>query len=71
MTNIIHPHGRQNIPRSMIFGTELNEYDKSHVEKRLIKSYWAQDDLNIENISRIQSYLLFMECPCRKQIAGG
>lgn len=45
MTNIIHPHGRQNIPRSMIFGTELNEYDKSHVEKRLIKSYWAQDDL--------------------------
>ena len=45
MANIIHPHGRQNIPRSMIFGTELNEYDKSHVEKRLIKSYWAQDDL--------------------------
>lgn len=45
MTNIIHPHGVQNIPRSMIFGTELAEYDKSKVEKRLIKSYWAQDDL--------------------------
>ena len=45
MTNIIHPHGRQNIPRSMIFGTELENYDKSKAEKRLIKSYWAQDDL--------------------------
>lgn len=45
LTNVIHPHGVQSIPRSMIFGTEKPEYDKKKKEKRMMKSYWAQDDL--------------------------
>ena len=45
LTNFIHPHGVQTIPRSLIFGTELPEYKKNAQEKRFIKSYWAQDDV--------------------------
>lgn len=29
LTNIIHPHGSQYTPRSMLFGTDLPEYDKT------------------------------------------
>lgn len=45
ITNIIHPHGSQDIPRSMIFGTELQDYDKSKPIKKMVKSYWAQNDI--------------------------
>lgn len=46
-TNIIHPHGYQNIPRSMLFGVENESYydrkDKKDLN-RFNKSYWAQCD---------------------------
>lgn len=45
LTDVIHPHGVQSIPRSMIFGTEKSEYDKTDKKKRMMKSYWAQNDL--------------------------
>lgn len=44
MTNIIHPHGYQNIPRSLLFGTEDEEYRKNKELRRFNKSYWAQND---------------------------
>ena len=44
MTDIIHPHGYQNIPRSLLFGIENNEYTSDRVLNRFNKSYWAQDN---------------------------
>ncbi len=44
MTDIIHPHGYQNIPRSLLFGIENNEYTSNRVLNRFNKSYWAQDN---------------------------
>lgn len=48
MTNITHPHGFQNVPKSMLFGfdnenqiTNVNNRDKA---KNFLKPYWAQND---------------------------
>ena len=46
VTDVIHPHGVQAVPRSILFGIDVPEYDKgTSKEKRLIKSYWAQYDV--------------------------
>lgn len=42
MLETIHPHGYQNIPRSLLFGIENNEYAKNRTLRRFNKSYWAQ-----------------------------
>ena len=44
MQEIIHPHGRQDIPRSMLFGIDLEEYKQTDERKKFVKSYWAQND---------------------------
>ena len=46
VTDIIHPHGIQSVPRSILFGIDRPKYHKGKSEeKRLIKSYWAQYDV--------------------------
>lgn len=42
LTEFIHPNGIQTIPRSLLFGTEIQNYKKNEPRKRLVKSYWAQ-----------------------------
>lgn len=43
--DIYHPHGYQDIPKSLLFGTESLECDKVKDERRtFIKSYWARDE---------------------------
>lgn len=44
MTNIIHPHGYQNIPRSLLFGIEEKEYISNKEYNKFNKSYWAQNN---------------------------
>lgn len=44
MTDIVHPHGYQNIPRSLLFGTEDEQYVGNKELRRINKSYWAQND---------------------------
>ena len=44
MTDIIHPHGYQNIPRSLLFGIENKSYEADKVLNRFNKSYWAQSN---------------------------
>lgn len=52
ISETIHPHGVQDIPRSILFGIDLEEYDKSKdMEKRLVKAYWSQYD------AKYKSYL--------------
>lgn len=44
MTDVIHPHGYQNIPRSLLFGIENEQYKNNRELRRFNKSYWAQDE---------------------------
>lgn len=44
MTDTIHPHGYQNIPRSLLFGTENENYISDRDLNRFNKSYWAQNN---------------------------
>ena len=44
MLDTIHPHGYQNIPRSLLFGIENESYTSNRVLNRFNKSYWAQSN---------------------------
>jgi len=58
---LIHPHGNQFIPKSILFGTDLDEkeYDKSSgLERTFIKSFWAQN--NIKYKSYLEESELFI-----------
>lgn len=48
--DIVHPHGMQDVPRSILFGIDIPNYDKgTSKEKRLIKSYWSQYDVRYKS----------------------
>lgn len=50
LSEVIHPHGIQDIPRSILFGIDLEEYDKaSDVRKRLVKGYWSQYEVKYKS----------------------
>lgn len=44
MMDTIHPHGYQNIPRSLLFGTENDKYVSIRKLNKFNKSYWAQNN---------------------------
>lgn len=48
ITNITHPHGYQNVPKSMLFGFDNEEQIKNKkkrfLSKKFLKPYWAQND---------------------------
>lgn len=60
ITDIIHPYGYQYIPRSIIFGTELQRYDKTSKKSRFIKSFWAQNELNYSKLfDNIELFIIY------------
>lgn len=48
ITNISHPHGYQNVPKSMLFGfdndNQITNVNKRYLAKNFLKPYWAQND---------------------------
>lgn len=44
MLDIIHPHGYQSIPRSLLFGIEIDECQTDKAYKQFAKSYWTQSN---------------------------
>lgn len=44
MMNTIHPHGYQNIPKSLLLGIEDENYISNRELNRFNKSYWAQNN---------------------------
>ena len=48
MSNINHPHGYQNVPKSMLFGFDNEEQIKNKkkrfLAKKFLKPYWSQND---------------------------
>lgn len=50
VTNIVHPHGTQDVPRSILFGVDIPDFNKgTSKEKRLIKSYWSRYDVKYKS----------------------
>lgn len=45
-TEVIHPHGQQQIPRSLLFGTTNRRLDAERNLQKLNKNYWASYDEN-------------------------
>lgn len=53
ISNVVHPHGYQNIPKSMLFGINSQEQVYSVGGRKLnsfIKPYWAQNDLKYAHL---------------------
>ena len=59
--DIIHPHGIQDIPRSILFGIDLEDYDKGiSKEKRLVKEYWAQYNVKYKSyLDEADLYIIY------------
>lgn len=50
LLDVVHPHGVQDIPRSILFGIDLEDYNEgTSPEKRLVKAYWAQYRIKYES----------------------
>lgn len=50
VTDVIHPHGIQDVPRSILFGVDIPDYNQgTSKEKRLIKSYWSRYDVKYKS----------------------
>lgn len=53
ISNVVHPHGYQNIPKSMLFGINSREQVFSTAGRKLnsfVKPYWAQNDLKYAHL---------------------
>lgn len=48
--NVIHPHGQQSIPRSLLFGSSDEKLTKNRFTSRFNKEYWAQYSINYEKL---------------------
>lgn len=50
VTDVIHPHGIQDVPRSILFGVDIPDFNKgTSKEKRLIKSYWSRYEVKYKS----------------------
>jgi len=56
MTNITHPHGYQNVPKSMLFGfdnkNQITNSANRNKAKNFLKPYWAQNDKKYKSYFR-------------------
>lgn len=63
-TQVIHPHGQQNIPRSLLFGAEFDIDDEmlqdNRKKSKFNKEYWAQYSLEYEDlIDQTQLFIIY------------
>lgn len=62
-TSLFHPHGFQDVPKSILFGTELDEGKQiNNIIKPFIKSYWAQCELNYSNFFKDTELFVIYGC---------
>lgn len=66
VTQVVHPHGIQSVPRSILFGTEKKDPNlgkgqfTADERWRLIKSLWAQDEEKyLSDIKNTQLFIIF------------
>lgn len=61
-TDVIHPHGQQAIPRSLLFGIDAPDGvdPGTHRHKKLMKPYWAMNSIEYGHLfSDVQLFIVF------------
>ena len=62
ITQVVHPHGIQDVPRSILFGTEHNveNWPANDYRWRFVKHLWAQDkDKYTKNLDETELFIIF------------
>jgi len=51
-SDVVHPHGHQSIPRSLLFGVDTPQHVRGNQDPalRLAKPFWAQNDLRYRHL---------------------
>lgn len=61
--DIFHPHGLQDVPKSLLFGTESSDCNRVRDERRMfIKSYWARDEQRYGKLFEKVSLFIIYGC---------
>lgn len=64
---VIHPHGYQDVPKSLLFGTEGEVYNRPKDPRRaFIKSFWAQDSERYGEYFKKTSLFIIFGCSLGK-----
>ncbi|NRO85260.1 hypothetical protein IMAU10149_01852 [Lactobacillus helveticus] len=59
-TRVIHPHGQQSIPRSLLFGADDESLEKNRRESRFDKEYWTRYSIEYEKLfSQTQLFIIY------------
>jgi hypothetical protein len=61
-TEVVHPHGQQSIPRSLLFGIDAPDgFDPgTHPHRKLMKPYWAMTDIEYRHLfSDVELFIVF------------
>ena len=61
-TEVVHPHGQQSIPRSLLFGIDApdNFNPGTHPHKKLMKPYWAMNNIEFGHLfSEVRLFIVF------------
>ncbi|RYB93720.1 hypothetical protein EUA93_04720 [Nocardioides oleivorans] len=61
-TEVVHPHGQQAIPRSLLFGIDAPDgFDPgTHPHRKLMKPYWAMTDIEYGHLfAGVELFIIF------------
>lgn len=61
-TEVVHPHGQQAIPRSLLFGIDAPDgFDPgTHPHRKLMKPYWAMTDIEYGHLfADVELFIIF------------
>ena len=59
-TDIIHPHGQESIPRSLLFGSNCERFKDNKDLDRFNKEYWARYDVKYSTLLKeTELYIIY------------
>lgn len=63
-TEVVHPHGQQSIPRSLLFGIDAPDgFDPgTHPHRKLMKPYWAMTDIEYGHLFTDAELFIIFGC---------
>ena len=64
MTEVVHPHGSQGMPRSLLFGVDMPEEVWGNQDKRLrlAKPFWAQNERRYSHLFEDTELFILFGC---------
>lgn len=59
-SRVIHPHGYQHIPRSLLFGASADKFKGDNELRKFNKEYWTQYDVNYKSLfSKTSLFIIY------------